>query len=112
MKRGEVWSVNLNPTVGAEIHKTRPAVIMSDDTIGILPLKVIVPITEWNTSFARYVWMVSLIPTAQNGLGKRSAADTFQVRSVSHDRFVSRQGALSSVDMHRIERALLRVLKI
>lgn len=39
MRRGEVWLINLDPTVGAEIKKTRPAVIVNDDAIGILPLK-------------------------------------------------------------------------
>ena len=38
MQRGEIWLINLDPTIGAEIKKTRPAVIVSDDAIGILPL--------------------------------------------------------------------------
>jgi len=38
-KRGEVWLVNLDPTVGAEIRKTRPAVVVSSDAVGILPVK-------------------------------------------------------------------------
>ncbi len=46
MKQGEIWEINLSPTVGAEIKKKRPAVIINDDAIGILPLKVIVPITK------------------------------------------------------------------
>ena len=37
MVRGEIWLINLSPTVGAEISKTRPAVIVNDDTIGKLP---------------------------------------------------------------------------
>lgn len=37
MRRGEVWLINLNPTIGAEIKKTRPAVIVNDNAIGILP---------------------------------------------------------------------------
>ena len=47
MQRSEVWLISLDPTVGAEIKKTRPAVIVNDDTVGILPLKVIVPISDW-----------------------------------------------------------------
>ena len=39
MRRGEVWLINLDPTIGAEIRKTRPAVIVNDDAVGILPLK-------------------------------------------------------------------------
>jgi mRNA interferase MazF len=45
MRRGEVWLIALDPTLGAEIRKTRPAVIVNDDAIGLLPLKVIVPLT-------------------------------------------------------------------
>jgi mRNA interferase MazF len=46
MRRSEIWLINLDPTVGAEIRKTRPAAIVSEDAIGILPLKVVVPITR------------------------------------------------------------------
>jgi len=68
MRRSEVWFINLDPTVGAEIKKTRPAVIANDDAIGILPLKVIVPITEWKDRYAVGPWMVRLEPDAENGL--------------------------------------------
>ena len=44
MQRSEVWLVNLEPTIGAEIRKIRPAVIVSKDGVGVLALKVIVPI--------------------------------------------------------------------
>jgi mRNA interferase MazF len=47
MNRGEIWLVDLDPAVDAEMKKTRPALIMSDDRLGKLPLKVIVPITGW-----------------------------------------------------------------
>jgi mRNA-degrading endonuclease toxin of MazEF toxin-antitoxin module len=33
MKRGEIWLINLDPTIGAEIRKTRPAVIVNDDAL-------------------------------------------------------------------------------
>lgn len=36
MRRGEVWLINLDPTVGAEIQKTRPAIIVNDDGVGVL----------------------------------------------------------------------------
>ena len=51
MKQGEVWLINLNPTIGAEIKKTRPAVIVNDDALGKLPLKVIVPVTDWKDKY-------------------------------------------------------------
>ena len=47
MKQGEIWLINLDPTIGAEIKKTRPAIIVNDDVLGKLPLKIIVPVTDW-----------------------------------------------------------------
>jgi mRNA interferase MazF len=58
MRRGEVWRINLDPSVGSEIRKTRPAVIVNDDAVGILPLKVIVPITEWKKPYDVAPWWV------------------------------------------------------
>jgi len=43
MRQGEIWLINLNPTVGAEINKKSPAIIVSDNSLGKLPLKIIVP---------------------------------------------------------------------
>lgn len=110
MRRGEVWLINLNPTIGAEIKKTRPAVIVNDNAIGILPLKVIVPITEWKDRYAMAPWMVRLDPDKSNQLAKASAADAFQVRSVSQQRFVRQVGILSSDVMSEIDNALSIVL--
>ena len=112
MRRGKVWLINLDPTVGAEIKKTRPAVIVNDDAIGILPLKVIVPITEWKDRYAVAPWLVRLEPDAENGLDKPSAADAFQVRSVAQERFVRRLGKLSDTVMQEIIKALAVVLSI
>lgn len=112
MRRGEVWLVRLAPTVGAEISKTRPGVIVSKDSIGILPLKVIVPITKWQDQYVDTEWMVRLEPSAENGLTKLSAADTFQVSSVSQERLIRRLGNLSDIVMEEIARALAIVLSI
>ena len=57
-----------------------------------LPLKVIVPITEWRDRYTIAPWMVRVDADRENGLSKSSAADAFQVRSVSEQRFVQRLG--------------------
>jgi mRNA interferase MazF len=51
MKQGEIWLINLDPTIGAEIQKTRPAIIVNDNALGKLPLKIIVPLTDWNERY-------------------------------------------------------------
>jgi mRNA interferase MazF len=70
MKQGEVWLVNLDPTIGAEMKKTRPALIINVDALGKLPLKVIVPITEWKERYSVAPWMVRIEPNEKNGLSK------------------------------------------
>lgn len=112
MKRSEIWLINLDPTIGAEIRKTRPAVIVSDDALGVLPLKVIVPITDWKPNYAVADWMVKLDPDSKNNLSKTSAADCFQVRSVSQLRMASKIGEIDAAKMIEIEDALAKVLKI
>jgi mRNA interferase MazF len=110
MHRGEVWLVNLDPTIGSEIKKTRRCVVINNDAIGILPNKVIVPITEWNNKFARAPWMVKITPDNFNGLDKASAADAFQIRSVSEIRFVRQVGVIANDKLDEIVEAILTVI--
>ncbi len=112
MLRGEVWLVILDPTIGTEMNKTRPAIIVNDDAIGILPLKVIVPITDWKDRYAIRPWMVRLEPDSINGLAKTSAVDTFQVRSVSEIRLTRNLGTLSESDMVMVSQALAIVFSL
>lgn len=100
--RGEVWLVNLDPTVGDEIRKVRPAVIVSRDSLAVLALRVVVPITAWQDKFEVSDWLVRIDPDEANGLEKTSAADTFQVRSISARRLVRRLGQLKEADLTRI----------
>jgi len=110
--RGEIWSVNLDPAIGAEIRKVRPALIVNDNTIGLLPLKVIVPVTEWKERYRVAPWMVKVEATPRNGLNKDSAIDTFQIRSVSEARFIQKIGIISDLEMQAVSEALKIVLAI
>jgi mRNA interferase MazF len=110
MRKGEVWLINLDPTIGAEIQKTRPAVIVSEDAIGLLPLRVVVPMTDWKDRYEIASWMVRIDPEKSNGLSKPSAADAFQIRSVSQTRFVNRMGQLSRLQLLAILKAIQIVI--
>lgn len=112
MKQNEIWPINLEPTEGAEIKKTRPAVIVSDNALGGLPLKIIVPLTDWKDHYSIAPWMVRLEPNRENGLTKLSAADCFQVRSVSETRFVRRVGEIDKTVQELIKNALAKVFSI
>ncbi len=110
MRQGEIWEINLSPTVGAEIKKKRPAVIINDDAIGVLPLRVIVPITEWKERFQGAIWMVKIEPDSKNKLTKPSAIDTFQIRSVSTRRFIKKTGSVSAKILDEIKTAIKAVI--
>ena len=106
MNQKEIWLVNLDPTIGAEIKKKRPCVILNDDSIGVLPLKVIAPITDFKTKFEIVPWMVKLAPDSSNNLNKDSVIDTFQVRSVSKERLIKRTGLIGDDDLTKVFEAL------
>lgn len=110
MHRGEIWLINLDPSIGAEITKSRPAVIINVDEIGILPLRVIVPITTWKEHYSQAPWLVKIQPTKENGLDQTSAADAFQIRSLSIERFIHSIGKVDSEMLSSILEAVQVVL--
>ena len=105
-RRGEIWLVDFDPAVGAEIRKLRPALVISVDTIGRLPLRMIVPITDWKAQYAQYPWFVELPASPSNGLMKRSGADAFQTKSISLSRFVSLLGAVTAAELDEVSSAV------
>ena len=110
MRQGEIWEINLSPTIGAEIKKKRPAVIVNDDAIGILPLKIIVPITSWKDRYSGAIWMVRMEPDNQNNLKKSSAMDAFQIRSISTKRFIRKIGSVSLTELYEVKAAIKAVI--
>lgn len=112
LSQGEVWLVNLDPTIGDEIRKMRPAIIVNHNALGALALRVIVPITGWQDRFQGCDWLIRLDPDATNSLDKTSVADTFQVRSISTRRFTRCLGRLSDTDLRRVLEGLETVFQV
>lgn len=110
-KRGEIWLVNLDPTVGSEIMKTRPVVVVSSDALGRLPLRLIAPITEWKDHFKTSIWHVRIDPDGRNGLSKISSIDALQLRGVDVSRFIKRFGSLPSTVMEELVAAIAAVVE-
>jgi mRNA interferase MazF len=110
-KRGEVWLVNFDPTVGTEIRKIRPAVVVSSDAVGRLPIKLVAPLTDWRPSFAPNIWHVRIDPSGENGLAKPSGADVLQLRGMDTRRFVHGLGRLSDEQMESIVLAIAAVVE-
>jgi mRNA interferase MazF len=105
-RRGEIWLVDFDPSVGAEINKLRPAVVISEDSVGRLPLRMGVPITDWKAHYSSLPWLVNLPASTVNGLIKESAADAFQTKSVSLQRLVRPIGQISTAQAVDIASAI------
>jgi len=110
MKQGEIWLIDLEPTVGAELKKIRPAVIVNDNALGRLPLKIIVPLTDWKERYSMAPWMIPINPSVHNGLTKKSSIDCFQIRSVSATRLLKQIGYITFAEVLLIQEGIAKVI--
>lgn len=111
--RGEVWCVNLTPSIGNEMLDPHPAVVVNDDKFRSLDLRIIVPITTWQPHFKGISFFVKINKNPSNGLKHASAANVLQVRSVdAQKRFMHQLGRLTKNQMDKIEEALCIVMNL
>jgi mRNA interferase MazF len=101
VKRGEIWWVNLDPTIGSEIKKRRPCVIVSNDASNRAQSRVqVAPMTSTQPDRI-YPWEARI---AIDGRVSKALAD--QIRTVSKARLVSLAGAANANEMNALEDAL------
>jgi len=104
-KRGEVYIVNFDPTVGSEISKTRPALILQND-IGnhYSPVTIVSAISSCADGIV-YPTEV-LITSPEGGLSEKSVIVLNQIRTIDKKRLVKRIGEVSSQSMEKVDRAI------
>ncbi len=107
MNRGEIWLVNFDPTIGSEIKKTRPAIILSGQPFNRLRRTlVVVPLssTHDQTEFP-------LLIAIRSGV-RRSVAVVDQIKAAAKERFIRKLGVATTGEMEQISDALATLLNL
>lgn len=111
-RRGEIWLVDLDPTKGSEIQKTRPVVVVSSNAINGLPIRMVTPITSFQERHLRRIWAVPIDATPGTGLVNQSTIMAEQCRCVALERFVRIQGTVPPAILEELEIELKTVLDL
>lgn len=105
MRRGELYYADLSPTVGSEINKRRPVLIVSNNANNrAAPTVTVLPITS---SVARVYPFEVFLPTEKSGLPKESKVLAQQIRTISRERLLpGRAGMLDTTLMKAVDAAI------
>jgi mRNA interferase MazF len=109
MRRGDILLVDLDPVLGSEANKRRPAVIVSSDGANLVATRLgrgVVSVVPVTSNIERIYPFQVLLPAATTGLEHDSKAQAEQVRSVAVQRVGARLGAVSGALMSEIDEAL------
>ncbi len=106
MKRGEVWWVNFDPSIGGEIRKKRPAVIISNNAANKFLNRVqVVPLTSSVGKLYPSETYITL-------RGKKAKAMADQLTTVSKKRLINQTGTVSKNELEGLERAIMIQLNL
>ncbi|MEK6983320.1 MAG: type II toxin-antitoxin system PemK/MazF family toxin [Nanoarchaeota archaeon] len=104
IKRGDIWLVNLDPTIGHEIKKSRPSVIIQNDLGNkYSPITIIAPITSQNIA---KIYPIEVLLRRNLGLEKDSKALLNQIRAIDKGRLIKKLGRVDGETMANIDAAI------
>lgn len=111
--RGDVYLVNLDPVIGKETGKARPAVIIQNNVGNkFSPVTIIAPITSMK-DISKPLPIMVFLPKGEGGLKEDSYVDCGQIRTIDKEkRLIKKFGSLSASKIHEIEKALKISLSI
>ena len=110
MKQGEIWDITLGNKSVADIGENCPVIILNDDIIGILPSRVIVPLTDWQDKFDKAIWLIRLEPNDENNLGRVTAVDAFQLYTIPTTWFLKKIGTVTAEELQHIKNAVKAII--
>ena len=106
IRRGDIYLVSFDPTVGHEIKKTRPALVIQNDVGNRFGQVTIVAAVTSKLSPVHYPVEVQIAPTTTNGLDVRSAIRLDQIRTIDRQRLVKRLGAADPATIAKVDDAI------
>jgi mRNA interferase MazF len=106
VRRGNIWWVNLDPTLGSEIRKSRPAVVISANALNRARRTVIVVPLSTGPEPRPPIVVVTV------SAGPKSVAVCDQLRAVDKRRLTRMTGQLSAADLRTIEDSIRRILEL
>ena len=110
MKRGEIWIVNLEPGFGREIHKKRPALILSKNSIHANSNHVI--IIPASSLAPKTIGIEMVLIGKKEGLNKQSVLLPMFIRSIDQERLIKKVGKISKTKLKEVEEAIKIVLDL
>ena len=111
VRRGQVWSVALDPATGSEQAKTRPCVVVQRDAANAAsPVTIVCPLTDAKGKVGSIIRVK--VPKGEGGLTKDSVVQCDQVRTVSHLRLKQLRGALELETMRSVGLGLREILDL
>jgi mRNA interferase MazF len=109
LKQCEIWLADLNPFRGSGQKGFRPVIILSGNLLNtLMPVVIICPLT---TKIKGYKGNIVLTPDGTNGLGEKSEAVIFQIRSVAKERLVKKIGQINQSQFHELKQGLDDLLR-
>lgn len=110
IKRGEIWLINLEPGFGKEMHKKRPALIASKNSINLQANHVIIVPASSQIPALLGIEMVSIGKI--KGLDKKSVLLPLFIKSIDQERLIKKIGTISEIKLQEVEEAIKIVLDL
>jgi mRNA interferase MazF len=109
---GSIWLVSFDPSIGTEIRKTRPAVIISGTAFNQRSKVTVLPITSANPSDRLLPVIVPLVPSVTNGLSSNSFVVCVDPMTFDKRRLIQCLGQVESNQLEEIQQILVRYLEL
>jgi mRNA interferase MazF len=109
---GIIWLVSFDPSIGTEIRKTRPALIVSGTSFNQRSKVTVIPITSANPSDRLLPVVVPLMPSRMNGLSTNSFVVCVDPMTFDKRRLIQYLGQVEAYQLQEIQQILLRYLEL